>query len=292
MADSSALVAVLYDRTVNISVAPYGEWNNARQLTSSKSNGGLGTVWTPDGKIVYNSRAGGNFDIWIVDADGRNQKQLTDDVYAERSPSVSPDGRHVVFDSTRSGTLQIWRIDIDGSNAKQLTSGAGFTPNFSPAGQWVVYTTFTAGGFRIWKVPIDGGEPVPVINKYALTPSVSPDGKLIACYFVDEKTGASKIALFPFAGGEPVKLFDLQQPAGANTSRVRWLPDGRAVTYINTRGGVSNIWLQPVDGGQPRQLTDFKTDIIFAFDWSHDGKQLALSRGTEERDVILINNFR
>jgi len=53
-------------------------------------------------------------------------------------------------------------------------------------------------------------------------------------------------------------------------------------------GGVSNIWLQPVDGEEPRQLTDYKTDFIFSFDWSRDGKQLALSRGTEDRDVILI----
>ena len=89
-----------------------------------------------------------------------------------------------------------------------------------------------------------------------------------------------------------MKLFDLPLPAGTNTPRVRWLPDGRAFTYISTRGGVSNIWLQPVDGGQPTQLTDFKTDFIFSFDWSRDGKQLALSRGTEDRDVILINNFR
>jgi serine/threonine protein kinase len=292
-ADSNALVAVLYDRTANISVAPYGDWDNTRQLTSGKSYGGLGTVWTPDGKIVYNSRGGGNSDIWITDADGRNQKQLTDDASAERALAVSPDGRHIVFDSLRSGTLQIWRIDIDGSNAKQLTlSGTGFTPDFSADAKWVLYTTFVAGGFRIWKVPIDGGEAMPVINKYAFLPSVSPDGKLIACYYVDEKTRISTIALFPSEGGEPVKLFALPQSAGASTPPVRWFPDGRALTYISTRGGVSNIWLQPVDGGEPRQLTDFKTDIIFSFAWSRDGKQLALSRGTEDRDVILINNVR
>ena len=292
-ADSSALVALLYDRTANLSVAPYGDWQNARQLTLGKSNGGLGTIWTPDGKIVYNSSAGGNPDIWIVDADGRNQKQLTDDAYAERALAVSPDGRHLVFDSLRSGTLQIWTMDIDGSNAKQLThSGNGFTPDFSADGQWVVYTTFVAGGFRIWKVPIGGGEAVPVNDKYALTPAVSPDGKLIACYYQVEQTGASKIALFPFEGGEPVKLFDYTQPAGATSAPVRWLPDGSAFSYISTRGGVSNIWLQPIDGGQPKQLTDFKSEVIFSFDWSRDGKQLALSRGTENRDVILINNSR
>jgi Tol biopolymer transport system component len=78
----------------------------------------------------------------------------------------------------------------------------------------------------------------------------------------------------------------------SRTPPVRWLPDGRAFSYVRTRGGVSNIWLQPIDGGEPRQLTDFKSDVIFSFDWSRDGKQLACSRGTEDRDVILINNFR
>ena len=107
-----------------------------------------------------------------------------------------------------------------------------------------------------------------------------------------EKTRVSKFALFPFEGGEPLKLFDLSQPANAGIPQVRWLPDGRAFTYISTRGGVSNIWLQPVDSGGPTQLTNFKTDLIFSFDWSRDGKQFASSRGTEDRDVILINNFR
>jgi Tol biopolymer transport system component len=288
-ADSSALVATLYDRTSNIWVMPYGDWNSARQLTSSKTNGVLGTAWTPDGRIVYDSRAGGNPDIWIVDADGRNQKQLTDDTHTERAPSVSPDGRHIVFDSTRSGTLQIWRTDIDGGNAKQLTSGAGFSPVYSPDGQWVVYTAFAAGGFSIWKVPVAGGESVPVITKYAFIPSISPDGKLIACYYGDEKTGALKIALFTFAGGEPLKLFDLTTPAGPRSPPpLRWLPDGHALTYVSGR----NIWLQPTDGGQAKQLTDFKSGLIFSFDWSRDGKQLAMSRGTEDRDVILINNFK
>ena len=291
-ADSKTLVALLYDKTSNIWVAPNQAWKDARQLTSSKTNGGFGTTWTPDGRMVYDSRANGNPDIWIADADGHNQKQLTDDAYTERSPSVSPDGRHVVFDSAHTGTLQVWKMDIDGSNLKQLTSGAGFTPVFSPDGKWVLYTTFGTGGFSIWKVPSDGGEPVQVIGKYALVPTVSPDGKLIACYYVDEKNGVSRIALFPFEGGEPTKLFDLPQPPNPGTPPLRWLPDSSAITYVATRGGVTNIWLQPIDGGEAKQLTDFKSNLIFSFDWSRDGKQLACSRGTEDRDVILINNFR
>jgi hypothetical protein len=76
-------------------------------------------------------------------------------------------------------------------------------------------------------------------------------------------------------------------PAG-----LRWTPDARALTDIDTINGVSNIWSLPLDGGPPKQLTDFKTDQIFLFDFSRDGKQLALSRGTQTSDVILIRDFK
>jgi serine/threonine protein kinase len=140
--DGSALVAVLADATSNIWLVPNGEWSNGRQLTSSKTNGISSVAFLPDGGIIYQSRAGGNTDLWIMDADGRNAKQLTDDVYSERYGSATPDGRYVVFDSLRSGTTQLWKVNIDGSNAKPLTASHGFMPSISPDGKWVVYTTF------------------------------------------------------------------------------------------------------------------------------------------------------
>src|SRR5207302_4211914 len=107
-----------------------------------------------------------------------------------------------------SGTQQLWRIDIDGSNLKQLTTGIGaFTPNCSPDGKWVAYGSFGSSGFIIWKVSIDGGEPVQITDKFASLPAISPDGKLIACYLLDQQTRVTKIALLPFEGGDPVKLF-------------------------------------------------------------------------------------
>ncbi len=47
-----------------------------------------------------------------------------------------------------------------------------------------------------------------------------------------------------------------------------------------------------MDGGKPVQLTDFKSDNIFSFDWSRDGKFLALSRGSTINDVVLISDFK
>jgi hypothetical protein len=118
-------------------------------------------------------------------------------------------------------------------------------------------------------------------------PLVSPDGKLIAIrYMNDPASRKFGMALIPFEGGEPVKLFDI------SAFFVRWSHDGHALQYVNNRGGSSNIWSQPIDGGPPRQLTDFKSDKLFAFAWSTDGKQLAVSRGVAAEDVVLINNFR
>ena len=94
------------------------------------------------------------------------------------------------------------------------------------------------------------------------------------------------MALIPFEGGEPVKLLDI------SGFFVHWSHDGRALQYIDSRGGSSNLWSQPIDGGPPKQLTDFRGDTLFSFAWSTDGKQLAVSRGVDAEDVVLINNFR
>jgi Tol biopolymer transport system component len=72
---------------------------------------------------------------------------------------------------------------------------------------------------------------------------------------------------------------------------VRWTADGRALTYIDNRGGISNIWSQPLDGGQPRQLTDFKNDQIFAFEWSRDGRAIVCTRGVVTSDVVLFSDL-
>ncbi len=88
-----------------------------------------------------------------------------------------------------------------------------------------------------------------------------------------------------------MKIFE-SQIVDFGTYPIRWTHDGSALTYIVNRGGVSNIWIQPLDGSPARQLTDFKSDRIFSFDWSRDGKWLALSRGPEQRDVVVMSDFK
>ena len=275
-AESDVLVTVESERISNIWIARNDDLQRASQITYSRFDGVEGISFTPDGKIVYTSGASGKLDLWIMEANGTGQKQLTADAGNTRVPSVSPDGRHVVFMSDRTGTSHIWRIDIDGSNARQLTNGNGeWAPAFAPNGQWVFYISSGGAG----KVPIDGGDTIQVIDKASGGVGISPDGKWIACGLT-----ATKSAIYPIEGGEPLKILDIPRFYAS------WTPDGRALAYLDKKNG-STISTQTIDGGTTKQLMDFKPDRIFYFAWSRDGKQLALARGATNNDVILISNF-
>ena len=92
-ADSKTLVAVQGDQVSNIWIAPGGDSSRAKQVTSGLGKAGAGSIitiaglirgdcgggisWMPDGRIVYHSMSSGKADIWIMDASGTNQRQLT-----------------------------------------------------------------------------------------------------------------------------------------------------------------------------------------------------------------------
>jgi len=71
--------------------------------------------------IAFNSERAGNTDIYIMNADGNDQRRLTDDPAYDAWPSWSPDGSQIAFVSTRNGNPDIFIMDADGSNLRQLT---------------------------------------------------------------------------------------------------------------------------------------------------------------------------
>jgi eukaryotic-like serine/threonine-protein kinase len=287
--DSNTLAVVERDSLSNLWTAPLGDANRARQITSGVGKYGR-VSWTPDGKVLYNARDGGNVDIWRMDADGSNQKQLTADSGMNFHATASPDGRYIAFASTRGvgpNDYNIWRMDADGRNPRQLSQGGSdVSPAFSPDGKWVVYQSHVSGRPHLWKVPIDGGQAAQLTNTTSWPPSVSPDGRYIACGYWDEQLNSQfAVAIMPFEGGQPIKSFNI--PLGL----LRWTADGSGLMFLDNRGGVANIWLQPLAGGEPKQLTNFKSDLIFSFDWSRD-RQLACARGIVTSDVVIISNLK
>jgi Tol biopolymer transport system component/DNA-binding winged helix-turn-helix (wHTH) protein len=288
-ADGGALLTVQSDRRANIWVTGPAD-QTATEIPSDKSDGMSGVSWTPDGRVVYSSITNGNSEIWIMDANGNNRKQLTTSDGADLRPSVTADGRYIVFVSDRTGAQNIWRMDIDGGNVRQLTNQPGDDyPYCTPDSRWIVYASDAAGKRTLWRTRIEGGAPEPVNDYTASLPVVSPDGKFVACSYVDERQTPRRYvtAVVAFEGGRPVKTFPIPR---SFAQAIRWTADSRALTYLVTTAGVSNIWRQDLDGHAPAALTDFKSGVIFRYDWSRDGKRLVLARGSVTSDVVLIKN--
>jgi serine/threonine protein kinase/Tol biopolymer transport system component len=294
--DMATMAAVQQDQTANFWLMMVNEdASRARQITHGKfSGGGGGLTWTPDGKIVFPRRTGDIEDLWIMDRDGTNQRQLTADPSWEVFPTFSPDGRYLVLNSNRVNISHIWRFNADGTNPKQLTDGNSedYSPVFTPDGQWVLFASWRSGKLATWKVSIEGGEPVQLAHETSPWPAVSPNGKLFASGYHDNDPNTEwRLAVYPIEGGQPGKLFKITSTTKFGPG-LSWTPDGQTLIYVDTLDGVSNIWSQPINGSPKRQLTNFKSDLILRFALSPDGRQLVLRRGTETRDVVLIQDSK
>ncbi len=296
-ADARALVAVQLEEATSIWVSPAANLRDATRIHHRKADGRWGLAWTADGKILYDSKASGRQEVWIMDADGANRRRLTSGSAADDAPAASPDGRYIVYASRRgvNDITHIWRMDRDGNNPKQLTFGAGeYEASCSPDSRWVLYFSRSEGKTAVWRTTIDGGVPARITADDTENPSpaISPDGKWLAYYrgLGNEKKQIEIIPFTdgPFAGGAPIKIIKVPETAYL----LKWAPDGRALTYANTLGGVTNIWRLPLNGGPPKQLTFFKTDLVNLFDWSNDGAWLVCARSANYEDVILINDFK
>ena len=266
--------------------------NSLVQLPSSRYLGASGIAWTSDSKFVLASNINGNHEIWTMEADGSNRKQVTFNKQSNVEPAISPDGRYIVYASFEGRHPHLWRINADGTNAKQLTHGADEDlPRFTPDGKWVVYHSIDRARYSIRKVSIDGGEPVTLVSDTATQPDVSPDGKLVACFARRAGATAWEILIVPIEGGPPVATFALPATVEPEWPGLRWTPDGGALTYVSTVQGVSNVWRQALTGGEAKPLTDFKENRIFFFDWSRNERKLVLVRGSNTRDLILVRDF-
>jgi Tol biopolymer transport system component len=234
-----------------------------------------------------------------VSSDGSNKTTL-ESIASSSSLFACPDGRTLLLALVGQGGgagSNIWRVNADGTNLKQLSNGRrDIGPQCSLDSKWAYYQDNNAN--RIERVPVDGGTPeslpgtpIPhaiVAGRYL---DISPDGKSVALLItIVQANPVNKIAIVPLDAGSQPQVRLLDPHSAISSAGPRFTSDGKALAYPITQNGVDNLWLQPLDGSPGHQITNFKTDQIGSFQWSPDGKTLAVLVRRIEADVVVLRD--
>ena len=278
--EAQAQIVFYSDRDGNAEIYVMdADGGNQRRLTNNPASD-HSPSWSPDGKrIVFTSNRDGHFmhgiptdEIYVMDTDGGNQQNLTNNPSYETSPSWSPDGKRIAFDSNRDGRFnwEIYVMDADGGNQQRLTNNPDPNghpddryPSWSPDGKRIVFSARREGHvvhnldttYEIYVMDADGGNQQRLTNNRnnELAPVWSPNGNRIA-FAADRKGnfGNFEIYVMDADGGNPQNL---------TNNRIfdwfpSWSPDGERIAFMSRRDGNSEIYVMDADGGNQQNLTN------------------------------------
>jgi len=188
---------------------------------------------SPDGALVALTTAGSREDVYVLEIDDGELRQLTDDPFRDRGPQWSPDGSEIAFYSNRSGTYQLWSIRPDGSGLRQLTDvadGAWF-PYWSPDGTQIAFPTGKATCvITVRDTAASTAECLPSLSEAAWFEARdwSPDGLwLVGNMALHGGALLPDLLLWSF---EESEYFSIEQ---ARSLVARWMPDSRNLLMVD-----------------------------------------------------------
>ena len=228
-------------------------------------------AWSPDGrKLAFVSRRDGNSEIYVINADGSGQENLTQHPARDSHPSWSRDGRKLAFVSRRDGNSEIYVMNADGSGLRNVTRAPSndLHPAWSPDGRAIAFVkmiqkkcapnpppgipcnNYVTYEPNLYVVNGDGSGLRRLRTQWAalINPSWSADGKTIrfGSYLV-QADGSGQTELprnVPFAGA--------------------WSPDGKRFAFAHVDSSPGNgtdanagLWVVNADGSNPRRVVRY-----------------------------------
>ena len=277
--DTQAQIAFVSQRDRNPEIYVMdNDGENQRRLTNNRAKD-WSPSWSPDGKrIVFMSNRDSHvhakhgwdtYEIYVMDADGGNPHNLTNDPHDDRDPSWSPDGKRIAFTANRDWdnpqSINIYVMDADGSNPERLTNNPteDEDPSWSPDGERIAFSTRREGHvenkfgitYEIYVIDADG------MNERRLTdnrnndwsPAWSTDGNRIA--FQADRKGdfvSFDIYVMDADGGNQQKLTNNR---GWDSSP-SWSPHSKRIAFTSERDENYDIYVMDTDGGNQQKLTN------------------------------------
>jgi Tol biopolymer transport system component len=161
-------------------------------------------VFSPDGrKIAFVSNQAGNDDIWVMDVDGKNPKQVTTDPTPEQHPSWSNDGK-VAFQAE----VHAWIMNEDGSGRTEITSSPDLNyykqPEISPDGRVIAFVSAYKGNDDIWLMNVSTEEQAPL----GTTPTTTAATTAVVTTAATTPAGATPLGTTPTAT-KPQPAFEI-----------------------------------------------------------------------------------
>lgn len=240
-------------------------------------------------KIAYVAEQRGARELYVMDYDGHEPRQVTADGFLNLMPQWSPDQRFLVFTSYRGRSKQhIVLIELATGERWTMVSldGLNITPTFSPDGASLAFSSSRDGDAEIYTLDTTTKALQRLTNNPAgeLSPSWSPTGREIA--FTSDRGGGPQVYVMS-ADGSNVRRLTFQGDYNASPA---WSPRGRWIAYVcRTEKKEYKICLISPDGQEHRQIST-GPGVEDSPSWSPDGRHVVFSSTLDGRTHLYMMN--
>ena len=209
-------------------------------------------------RIVYVTKAGSRYSLWVADADGENAQAALSSPEPIISPAWSPAGTQIAYVSFESRKPVVYVHDVASGRRRLIANfrGSNSAPAWAPNGQSLALTLSRDGNSQLYTIDANGGPAKRLMQSAGIDtePVYSADGRSI--YFVSDRGGAPQIYKVSSAGSNAERVtFTGNYNISPSVS-----PDGRWLAYISRVGGAFKLHVMDLTSGAVNAITDTSAD--------------------------------